>query len=239
MVSPATPRALLEDAMETPLSEAPPTLSHLINCRIHHSIAVNQKAVLQPVFKYRTWLGKAKQAIPEDGTMSITEIESHLPSPHGLKQSSSTTLIFAQVEDKLIGFYNGAGKPRDDTNHVLIGVGLGKFQSTGRLLSLYSSFLQYFVPLARSLGYIVAGINEYYTSKKCPDCHEFVAQVPLRQFYCPKCQRYRDIMAAENMSVIAQSHLVNQERPLYLQLVTKDDFFYGCQKVYSTWYIHM
>jgi hypothetical protein len=68
------------------------------------------------------------------------------------------------------------------------------------------------------------GINEYYTSKKCPDCQDFVAQVTLRQFYCPHCKRYyhRDIMAAENMCKIVQGYLVKQERPRYLQPVTTD-----------------
>ena len=70
----------------------------------------------------------------------------------------------------------------------------------------------------------MVGINEYYTSKKCLDCQDFVAQVTLRQFYCPHCERYyhRDVMAAENMCKIIQGHLVEQERPRYLQPVTED-----------------
>ncbi|KAI8606414.1 hypothetical protein EDD21DRAFT_349130 [Dissophora ornata] len=43
---------------------------------------------------------------------------------------------------------------------------------TDRLLKL-----SYFVQKARSPGYIVVGINEYYTSKKCPSCHNFVCEV--------------------------------------------------------------
>ncbi|KAF9988683.1 hypothetical protein BGZ79_005094, partial [Entomortierella chlamydospora] len=76
----------------------------------------------------------------------------------------------------------------------------------------------------RSPGYIVDGLNEFYTSKKCPDCHEFVAQVTLRKLFCRNCGRYhhRDVMAAENMSNIAREYLLNQERPLYLHPVTAD-----------------
>ncbi|KAG0195583.1 hypothetical protein BGX28_001059, partial [Mortierella sp. GBA30] len=116
------------------------------------------------------------------------------------------------------------GERKDPGNPVLIGVGLGQFKSTGRLSSLHSSFLAYFVPLVRSLGHIVVGLNEYYTSKKCPDCENFVAQVTLRQFFCPHCERYhhRDVMVAENMSKIARGHLEKQERPLYLQPKTAD-----------------
>lgn len=76
----------------------------------------------------------------------------------------------------------------------------------------------------RSLGYIVVGIEEYYTSKKCPSCNEFVAQVTLRQLFCPHCGKYyhRDVMAAENMSNVVQGYLLKQERPLYLQPKTAD-----------------
>ncbi|KAG0163412.1 hypothetical protein DFQ29_003108, partial [Apophysomyces sp. BC1021] len=111
------------------------------------------------------------------------------------------------------------GKKLDPMNPVLIGVGLGQFKSTGRLSSLHSTFLDYFIPLARSLGYIVVGLNEYYTSKKCPDCQNFVAQVTLRELYCPGCERYhhRDVMAAENMSRIVRGYLAEQKRPRYLQ----------------------
>ncbi|KAF8927327.1 hypothetical protein BGZ58_010477 [Dissophora ornata] len=75
------------------------------------------------------------------------------------------------------------------------------------------------VPTVRSLGYIVVGINEFYTSKKCLCRHKFVAQVEIRRFYCPVCKAYmhRDVMAAENMSNIVRGHLVYQQRPLYLQ----------------------
>ena len=75
------------------------------------------------------------------------------------------------------------------------------------------------------MGYIVVGVNEYYTSKKCPNCENFVAQVTLRQLYCPNCKRYhhRDVMAAENMSRIVRECLEKQERPDYLQPKTADD----------------
>jgi len=69
------------------------------------------------------------------------------------------------------------------------------------------------------LGYIVVGVNEFYTSKKCPVCEEFVGQVDLRRFYCSKCKAYmhRDVMAGHNMANIVQGHLLTQQRPRYLQ----------------------
>lgn len=77
---------------------------------------------------------------------------------------------------------------------------------------------------ARSLGYIVVGVNEYYTSKKCPVCTEFVGQVDIRRLYCTKCQKYmhRDIMAGHNIANAVQGHLLEQQRPLYLQPVDSD-----------------
>ncbi|KAF9998136.1 hypothetical protein BGZ80_009933 [Entomortierella chlamydospora] len=104
---------------------------------------------------------------------------------------------------------------------AVIGIGLGKFSSMSRLSTLHESFLSYFVPLARSLDYIVIGVNEYYSSKKCPVCEEFVAQVAIRRLYCSHCGVYmhRDIMAADNMCRIVQSYLLQQRRPRYLQPV--------------------
>ncbi|KAG0074291.1 hypothetical protein BGZ92_003447 [Podila epicladia] len=132
---------------------------------------------------------------------------------------------YQAIATSLLSIVGGSiGQHRDPANPVLIGVGLGQFKSIGRLTSLHSSFLDYFIPLARSLRYIVIGINEYYTSKKCPNCENFVAQVTLRQLYCPNCQRYhhRDVMAAENMSRIMRGYLEKQKRPRYLQPRTED-----------------
>ncbi|KAF9990403.1 hypothetical protein BGZ75_001885, partial [Mortierella antarctica] len=72
---------------------------------------------------------------------------------------------------------------------------------------------------ARSLGYIVVGVNEYYTSKKCPTCENFVGQVNIRRLYCKHCRTYlhRDVMAGHNIGNIVRSHLLYQQRPLYLQ----------------------
>ncbi|KAF9382226.1 hypothetical protein CPB97_007274 [Podila verticillata] len=106
-------------------------------------------------------------------------------------------------------------------------VGLGQFSTKSGLSSLHSTFLKYFVQMAHSLGYVVVGVNEYYTSKKCPGCSLFVAQVNMCHFYCPYCHVYhhRDVMAAENMANIMQGHLLKQERPKYLQPVAQDRLF--------------
>ncbi|KAF9131324.1 hypothetical protein BGW39_001935 [Mortierella sp. 14UC] len=106
----------------------------------------------------------------------------------------------------------------------MIGVGLGKFSIKSGLSSLDSTFLSFFVQKARSLGHLVVGLNEYYTSKKCPCCGLFVAQITMRRFYCPNCHVYhhRDVMAGENMANIVRGYLEKQQRPEYLQPVAPD-----------------
>ncbi|KAF9899819.1 hypothetical protein EC991_008260, partial [Linnemannia zychae] len=81
---------------------------------------------------------------------------------------------------------------------------------------------------ARSLGYVVLGLNEFYTSKRCPCCEQFVAQLDLRRFFCNgPCQTYhhRDVMAAENMFRVVQEYLQRQARPKYLQPKCQDQSY--------------
>ncbi|KAG0347646.1 hypothetical protein BGZ54_004853, partial [Gamsiella multidivaricata] len=76
---------------------------------------------------------------------------------------------FKLVAKRLLEMVGGTpGAKRDDKNKVIIGIGLGEFSSNSRLSSLHTAFSTYFIQLARSLGYIVVGVNEYYTSKRCP-----------------------------------------------------------------------
>ncbi|OAQ27379.1 hypothetical protein K457DRAFT_33831 [Linnemannia elongata AG-77] len=112
----------------------------------------------------------------------------------------------------------------EDKDPILFGVGLGQFSSNSKLSTLHSTFLSYFVQTVRSLGYVVVGINEYYTSKKCPRCTEFIAQVTLRSFYCYSCKQYfhRDTMAAQNMCEIVLHRLKTFERPKHLQPLAAD-----------------
>ncbi|KAF9583319.1 hypothetical protein BGW38_009760, partial [Lunasporangiospora selenospora] len=70
---------------------------------------------------------------------------------------------------------------------------------------------------ARSLGYLVVGINEYYTSKRCPKCENFVGRPKdLRRSYCSKCEKYihRDSMAAHNMEEQMDVKMEHTQSPL-------------------------
>ncbi|KAG9323017.1 hypothetical protein KVV02_008085 [Mortierella alpina] len=93
------------------------------------------------------------------------------------------------MTDRLLKLVGGSiGAQRDETNKVIIGVGLGRFSSNTKLTSLHESFQSYFVQKARSLGYIVVGVNEHYASKKCPKCEEFVGQVEIRGSIAPSAK---------------------------------------------------
>ncbi|KAG0295653.1 hypothetical protein BGZ98_001276, partial [Dissophora globulifera] len=129
---------------------------------------------------------------------------------------------FSKVTNSLLRAVGGSiGAKRDPDNKVVIAIGMAKFDWNKGLTSLDTSFRSYFINKARSLGYLVVGINEHYTSQKCPTCHEFVARVgkSYRRLYCKKCHKkmHRDTMAAHNMCNSVREHLLHQRRPLYLQ----------------------
>ncbi|KAG0367047.1 hypothetical protein BGZ54_004500 [Gamsiella multidivaricata] len=115
------------------------------------------------------------------------------------------------------------GRKRDETNKVVIGVGLGFPHCTSPSI-LHESFQSYFVQKARSLGYIVVGVNEYYTSKKCPTCEQFVGEAEIRRLYCKTCKTFktymhRDVMSGHNICNVIRGYLLHQRRPAYLQPV--------------------
>ncbi|CAO3566023.1 unnamed protein product [Mortierella alpina] len=132
---------------------------------------------------------------------------------------------FHTITDRLLGMVGGSiGRTRDPENKVVIAVGLGDFKSKSGLGSLHQSFASFFVQKCRSLGYVVVGVNEFYTSKRCPECKQFVGQVTLRRLFCRRCGTYlhRDVMASHNMAIIIQSHLVHLQRPDHLQPTDKN-----------------
>jgi hypothetical protein len=74
------------------------------------------------------------------------------------------------------------------------------------------------------LSYIVVGVNEYYTSQKCPRCQDFIGRITFRRLHCRRCMRryHRDAMAAANMCNIVRGHLDGHGRPKYLQPTRAD-----------------
>ncbi|KAG9321116.1 hypothetical protein KVV02_000698, partial [Mortierella alpina] len=129
------------------------------------------------------------------------------------------------ITDRLLGMIGGSiGRHRNPKDKFVIAIGLGEFKSKSGLGSLHEKFASFFIQKCRSLGYVVLGVNEFYTSKRCPQCKNFVAQVTLRRLFCNECRTYvhRDVMASNNMANIVQSHLVYLRRPDYLQPMDKN-----------------
>ncbi|KAG0262907.1 hypothetical protein BGZ95_003941, partial [Linnemannia exigua] len=147
---------------------------------------------------------------------------------HAYDASRAKEQEFNLMANQILKLVGGSiGAKRDDKNMVVIAIGLGQFAPGSRLSSLHGVFMRFFVPLARSLNYIVVGINEFYTSKKCPICLDFVAQVEIRRLYCKNCRTFfhRDVMAGHNIANIARGYLLEQERPEYLHPVDQDGNF--------------
>ncbi|OAQ26935.1 hypothetical protein K457DRAFT_21758, partial [Linnemannia elongata AG-77] len=128
---------------------------------------------------------------------------------------------YYKVAEGLLNMIGGSvGRPRLPHQNVVIAIGLAKFTAVHGPPALNGTFQAFFINLARSLGYLVVGINEYYSSKRCPHCHAFVcATSDWRTLYCTTCKRFlqRDVMASENMNNAIKGHLIHQQRPHYLQ----------------------
>ncbi|TPX35602.1 hypothetical protein SeMB42_g07162 [Synchytrium endobioticum] len=104
---------------------------------------------------------------------------------------------------------------------VIVAIGMGDFSSTK---SCHVMFTRYLIRKLRPLGYTIVGVNEYYTSKKCPCCTEFVEMPAMRRLYCRHCNKWyhRDVMAADNMVNVVRGYLEHDERPVYLKAPSKD-----------------
>ncbi|TPX41630.1 hypothetical protein SeMB42_g05496 [Synchytrium endobioticum] len=104
---------------------------------------------------------------------------------------------------------------------VIVAIGMGDFSSAK---SRHVMFIRYLIRKLRPLGYTIVGVNEYFASKKCPCCQEFVEMPAMRRLYCRGCNKWyhRDVMAADNMVNIVRGYLEHDERPAYLKPPSKD-----------------
>ncbi|KAI1280939.1 hypothetical protein EDD11_001411, partial [Mortierella claussenii] len=75
----------------------------------HYNLAVNQKAVMQPVFRHRRWLEGEKELAPNHLSDSTAHVESNLPPLRGPGASVVEYINkLDEVGELLSGFYNGA-----------------------------------------------------------------------------------------------------------------------------------
>ncbi|KAF9956089.1 hypothetical protein BGZ72_003026 [Mortierella alpina] len=120
---------------------------------------------------------------------------------------------FHKVAEGLLNMVGGSvGRPRLPHQHVVIAVGLAKFTGSKGPPSLDSTFQGFFVNLARSLGYLVVGINEHFTSKKCPICQQFVCSTSdWRTLYYPSTSSHAVKTAHIHGSMEQQEELDQQQ----------------------------
>ncbi|KAF9380589.1 hypothetical protein CPB97_008260 [Podila verticillata] len=220
------------------------------------NLVIKNKALYQPQFRHRRYSEDCK-------TDAVQAAENSIESHRGIHDDKVLPYVQSRLEAgvTLDAHYNNTFRHRwhlwefkkakeaefseaieavfdmlydAPKEKVLFVIGLGKFSSNSKLTSLHGTFGSQLTKAAHVRGYAVTGINEYYSSQKCPlndpidpadPCdHGFIARNNTRRCYCPKCWTYfhRDIMAAQNMIRAAQEHLTQQHRPLYLQ-PTDDD----------------
>ncbi|KAF9217482.1 hypothetical protein BGZ59_003810 [Podila verticillata] len=109
-------------------------------------------------------------------------------------------------------------KHRTDDRPVVMCLGLGSFNSQSGLPSKHSVLERRLVIKARTLGYTIVGVNEFWTSAKCPrpQCNSFLRNVGrARSKYCGSCRMHfdRDAVGSENIAWIGDSQIRHQCRP--------------------------
>ncbi|TPX44342.1 hypothetical protein SeLEV6574_g04542 [Synchytrium endobioticum] len=86
------------------------------------------------------------------------------------------------------------GNKLPDNKKVIVAIGLGESETKN---SRHIGFTRYLIRKLKPLGYTIVGVDEYYTSQKCPCCGG-------------------DVLAAENMVNILLSFLDIGQSPEYL-----------------------
>ena len=78
------------------------------NNHVFYNLAINSKAVYQPMLKFRRWMEERKRSIPPGAEESISDIESRLPALRG-KDANVEQFVTALegVKERLDHFYNG------------------------------------------------------------------------------------------------------------------------------------
>ncbi|KAG9321106.1 hypothetical protein KVV02_007335 [Mortierella alpina] len=190
------------------------------------NLKIKQKALSQPNFRFRRALESRK-------TNQICEREASILPRRGVSDREVVEFLKSEqtAHSDLDTHYNGSFTHRrmawDFKNtkeaefDTAISAIMDMFQEAPR-------------DKLRAAGIAVVGINEYYTSQRCPfhspvdpanTCdHGFVARVHTRRAYCSKGHMYfhRDSLACQNMLRATATHVSLQKRPWFLQPLDDD-----------------
>ncbi|KAG0369474.1 hypothetical protein BGZ54_009832 [Gamsiella multidivaricata] len=142
----------------------------------YYNLAVKQKTVYQPTLMHRRWMEEQKSIAPGDGIESINDIETSFASyvtelerveaqlnefyngsnrfkRHKWDARRAKDAEYRLITDRLLKLVEGQiGRKREETNKVVIGVGLGKPSTKTRISSLHESFQSYFVQKVGALS---------------------------------------------------------------------------------------
>ncbi|TPX38906.1 hypothetical protein SeLEV6574_g07528 [Synchytrium endobioticum] len=208
------------------------------------NLAVTTKCLAEPERRYRDWLEADKPEAIYSAERDCTKSDQetwpvflqrfvtsydiahtyYSSTKYKRKRWDADNAKRGELDRVLEGIVNmvdeSMGHKLSDGKKVIVAIGMGDFSSTQ---SRHGMFIRYLIQL-RPLGYAIVGVNEYFTSKKCPCCQEFVEMPTMKRLYCRGCNKWyhRDVMAADNMVSIVRGYLEHDERPTYLKPPSKD-----------------
>jgi hypothetical protein len=100
--------AIPQEPADIAAGSDPTTMSMVSSRTTFINLAVKQKAILQPNFKFRQWLENEKKKTQSGEQESLVAIESQLPSLKGLGASVIDYVAeLEKVEHRLLEFYSG------------------------------------------------------------------------------------------------------------------------------------
>ncbi|TPX42511.1 hypothetical protein SeLEV6574_g05574 [Synchytrium endobioticum] len=203
------------------------------------TLAVRTKSITEPERLFRSWLqltkperlvGIERQCTKsaDDGwpafmkafVIAYDELHCHYGGKCYMKRSwDAAKAKQGEMDRALEGLVRMVGETMGnklpDKKKVIVAIGLGEFETTN---SRHIGFTRYLIRKLKPLGYTIVGVDEYYTSQKCPCCGGYVERQAMRRLYCRQDHLWfhRDVLAAENMVNILLSFLDTGQRPEYL-----------------------
>jgi hypothetical protein len=211
----------------------------------------SQGYLMEPQRKYQRWLNHAKSGkicvsertmtgsssmdlatflqyavhrlTSKDGSRLSAFYNRHIVKYRKWQLRLATKQVMDQCVEELLNMVGcSSGRPWDFSNGIgpIIGIGMGQFRF--HQFSKHALFAKYLTQKARAIGVVVVGVDEFYTSQKCPRCLSRLYEVDRRVKYCEECRMFfnRDNAAAQNMCTLTIMRANKQTRPPQLKMPT-------------------
>ncbi|TPX30036.1 hypothetical protein SeLEV6574_g08643, partial [Synchytrium endobioticum] len=155
------------------------------------TLAVRTKSMTEPERLFRSWLqltkperlvGIERQCTKsaDDGwpafmkafVIAYDELHCHYGGKSYMKRSwDAAKAKQGEMDRALEGLVRMVGETMGnklpDKKKVIVAIGLGEFETKN---SRHIGFTRYLIRKLKPLGYTIVGVDEYYTSQKCPCC---------------------------------------------------------------------